>query len=321
MESKILVLSDSGEETYDFKLEKDVSYKSFDVRKSFFSRLLYRILYLTKTAFLFYSYKLRDISLRDYDLILVNETGYPVQLLKYIRNKNHDCHLFYLLWNTVGSIKSPLFFNEKREFQSLLNLQNLYGYRIVSFDKKDCEKFGFIFNKQCVPKLNFKNNEVKLLQDIFFIGQDKGRMSFLMSLQKLFESEGLVFNCFVFPDKTKTYTSAEEKFYYKGDFLSYQEVVSIDLQSRAILDIVQDGQEGLTWRPIEAIYYNKKLITNFKAIQTYEFYDTNNIFILGLDDLKKLKEFIYAPFNPVPSNVIEEYTFSHLIEKLENINF
>ena len=30
--------------------------------------------------------------------------------------------------------------------------------------------------------------------------------------------------------------------------------------SKVILDIVQHGQNGLTWRPIEAGIYNKKII-------------------------------------------------------------
>ena len=69
-------------------------------------------------------------------------------------------------------------------------------------------------------------------------------------------------------------------------------------QSRAILDIVGTDNEGLTYRPLEALFLQKKLVTNYLGIQHYDFYAPNrkNIFLIGVDHLNNLSEFIQTPF-------------------------
>lgn len=82
-------------------------------------------------------------------------------------------------------------------------------------------------------------------------------------------------------------------------------------RSRAILDIVKEGQVGITKRPMEAILFNKKLITNNKAIEKYDFYCPENIFILGKDSLNNLKTFIHTPYKTLPKQIVEQYIFEN----------
>lgn len=63
--------------------------------------------------------------------------------------------------------------------------------------------------------------------------------------------------------------------------LSYDKVIEKDRRSKAILDVVQDNQRGLTWRTVEALLLRKKLITTFKDVKQYNFYCKENVFIWG----------------------------------------
>jgi hypothetical protein len=261
-------------------------------------------------------FKLRNINIPLYDIILVVETGYPVQLLQYLRGRNHSCKIIYWLWNTIGKTPKPLFFDPKEELEKLIRNSSVFNYDIVSFDKADCEKYGFIFNAQCAPRISLKNTDKIIKQDIFFIGVDKDRLPQLKKLGELFQKMHLSYKFIIFPDINKHYDSQDEKILYHGTPLLYKDVVEEDLYSKAILDIVQENQAGLTWRPIESLFYHKKLITNYKNIKSYDFYNPINIFILGIDDPRNLREFIFSSFQPVDENIVNKYTLMGSIEVL-----
>jgi hypothetical protein len=89
----------------------------------------------------------------------------------------------------------------------------------------------------------------------------------------------------------------------------YADVVAQDFKSKALLDLVQENQNGLTWRPIEAMYYRKKLITNYENIRQYDFYRKENIFILGKDDLSTLNLFINSEYADLPVEIVNRYTY------------
>ena len=79
--------------------------------------------------------------------------------------------------------------------------------------------------------------------------------------------------------------------------------------SKAVLDIVQDGQVGLTIRTMETICYRKKLITNNTDVINYDFYNPDNIFVIGKDDINDLNEFINRPFIDIPDEILIRYNF------------
>lgn len=95
--------------------------------------------------------------------------------------------------------------------------------------------------------------------------------------------------------------------------ISYSEILNNISQSKCLVDIVQDGQEGLTYRPLEALFYNKKLITNNKTITEYDFYKEENIYILG-KDARSLKKFIESDFVPWNEKIVKKYTIENWIK-------
>ena len=99
----------------------------------------------------------------------------------------------------------------------------------------------------------------------------------LIDICKFLISKGL--NCVFFvanvnsSNKSNQYQGIE---YIKS--MRYSKTIEYIQRSKCLLEIVQNGQNGSTLRPIEALVYGKKLLTNDKNILNQDFYDKNNMF-------------------------------------------
>lgn len=103
----------------------------------------------------------------------------------------------------------------------------------------------------------------------------------------------------------------------KKDFVEYDDYLQNLRESKAILEIVPENVVGLTIRTMEALFFNKKLITNNKDIKNYDFYNPNNIFIIGEDSEDKIKQFINSPFELIDRKIVEYYDFENWIKRFK----
>lgn len=117
------------------------------------------------------------------------------------------------------------------------------------------------------------------------------------------------------PMKKKHYTDEEKQVLAKRDF-PYKEYLEMILRSRATLDILQKGQEGIGARPVETLLFKRKLITDYAGIQEYDFYRKENIFILGEDDFRRLPDFLMDPYREIPEDIVFGYTFEGMLQNL-----
>ena len=62
----------------------------------------------------------------------------------------------------------------------------------------------------------------------------------------------------------------------------------------------------------------KKLITNNKDIINYDFYNSNNIFVLGEDNLDNIKEFIEKEYVEIDEKIINYYDFYEWLKRFED---
>ena len=95
------------------------------------------------------------------------------------------------------------------------------------------------------------------------------------------------------------------------DYIDYDTYLELLNRSEAVLDITKEGQRGLTVRSMECLFLKKKLITDNQEIKRFNFYRKSNIFILGEDNIEKLKEFIDVPYEKVEQNIIDEYDYKN----------
>lgn len=81
-----------------------------------------------------------------------------------------------------------------------------------------------------------------------------------------------------------------------------------------LVDVVNPVHKGLSFRTFEALYYQKKLITNNSAVREYDFYHPNNIFIWDNNDLSGLAEFLAKPWVQIDPIIIQKYSFYNWIK-------
>ena len=129
-----------------------------------------------------------------------------------------------------------------------------------TFDPDDAKKFGMKFKHFYYGGTDVCLDGIKIINDVFFVGADKERLSYLKRLQIQFKRLGISYKMII--------TGTPHKFYSKDDKkllsppISYDEVIQSVAESRAVLDITKDGQSGITLRPMEAMMLDKKLVTN-----------------------------------------------------------
>lgn len=192
---------------------------------------------------------------------------------------------------------------------------------IWSFDLDDCKKYGLKYNHNFFfynPVLETKTNP-NYASDVFFVGKDKRRLQVLMKLETEIRQEGLKPFFYVkgerrdvFGKKIK-YTSQEKAFVQKSN-LTYESVLEYNKVTKCILEIMQPGQTGVTLRTVEAMFFNKKLITDNLAIMQYDFYSPKNIYILNHES-RKLSDFIQDnEFSGWDPKFIKSYSFEHWLQ-------
>lgn len=280
--------------------------KYFELKIS--SRIKYSI-YFPLT----YQRKLLEISPQD-KILLFSLDNYKelVLLRKFLAPKN----VSVFLWNPVLGHSDSSSIKEQKK-QRLQHLKEI-GYTLYTFDKKDAEDHDLQLRPQvyCQTKPQFLNGN-KIHLDAFFVGQDKGRLQKLNQLQEVFKKYGLNLRLHVIADKQIKYTT-HEKSLITYSSLSYTEYLSLLVQSRSVIELLQSTQSSETIRSLESAFFNKKLITNNISILESDLYDKDRVFILGHDKMESIAAFLNRPSRAPLENSLKfhdiEFWHLHFLE-------
>lgn len=150
---------------------------------------------------------------------------------------------------------------------------------IITFDKKDSKKFGFLYHSTVFSHIPISVSDSNKF-DVFFIGKYKGRLDLLVDIYIKLSSCGLKCKFIVLNapiDKRKM----SDKIEYIDHILSYKEVLQLVNDTKCILEILQPGAVGYTYRLWESISYNKFLLSNNHSLLNSEFFDKKYISIFS----------------------------------------
>lgn len=180
-----------------------------------------------------------------------------------------------------------------------------------SFDKEDCKNYKLHFNS------TFYFNDLPIKQkdkkwDLIFLGADKGRADSILIFESKINKHQINTHFIIVPDKG----SANPK---NIQPLNYRDYINLIGQSKGIFDFIQEGQAGLTLRPMESIFFKKKLITNDRKIVEEPFYNPSNILVLNDDNYSRIPDFINSPYCELSKEIIEYYEFSNWLKRFDEI--
>ena len=146
------------------------------------------------------------------------------------------------------------------------------------------------------------------------VWKDKGRGPVLLKLENYLNSLGLKTYFHVCRDNTSSENSGIN---YKPQ-ISYDEILKIVAQSKVIIDLTQDKQNGLTLRPLEAIFFKKKLITNNQNIEKCGFYNKNNICVIDTENIQIPITFFSSPYEEIGKDNISYYDFKQWLFRFDD---
>jgi len=148
----------------------------------------------------------------------------------------------------------------------------------------------------------------------YFVGTySKERIEILSQLYPILKNTGLQTNMHMYTRKKRSIAADLNFIELTTSTLSYSQNINTVKNATLLIDITVDCHKGLSLRFYEALCFDKKLITNNPAVQYYDFYQPDNIFIYGQDDLSTLEQFIQKPYQPVDSAIKQKYSFDNWI--------
>ena len=198
------------------------------------------------------------------------------------------------LWNPING-------KGDTNFNKLAKLIKQVGFEIFTFDKDDAQKYNLNWLTQ-FSKSPVINVLPAIEQDFYFMGFEKGRKQILDKLSVELEGYKLNFR-----------TINNSKY-----GIDYSVNISNIMRSHCLVEIVQEGQAGLTLRSLEAMFMKKKLLTNNKDIKNMDFYSPSNVFVYGEDEIGNIGTFLNTPFVNVPEEIQYKYSMDCWISNFKN---
>lgn len=293
--NRVLLLYNSLEYFIPFFEKKGIKcYPSYR-NLTFFSKIIRKIFFLLNLPKSFWFGKWKK-ELDEVDTVICFSTN-PIESLEYIKKHNPKIRLVFWYWD-------PAYRNFTQPNQISDSLCEKW-----SFDMDDCKKYNMKYNTTFYLD-NIELPKTTQIYDVVFIGKDKGRREYLDNLIKQFEFNEIKSFFYIVDDYISRWNSN-----IQNPPISYEKYLEYLSKSKAIVDVIQEGQTGLTLRPMESIFFKKKMITNDQSIIENDFYDPHNIFILGIDDFNTINNFINSPYKELPNEIIDKYDFANWLNR------
>lgn len=215
------------------------------------------------------------LSTSDTFLFVFEEGSRPYLIkpyLEYIKKKYCNSYLVYVALNSAFTypIKRIAFFEK-------------YYDVITSFDMKDCKDRGWLYYGTTYSRIDSLINKGKECDcDVFFVGVNKGRIQLLHDIYYKLIEAGL--KCDFYITEVEDSDIIKNNGIHYNIRLDYMDVVKKCLRSRCLLEVIQEGQEGETYRQCEAVVYGIKLLTNFRGIKKKSFYNPQQMSVFTNPD-------------------------------------
>ena len=244
--------------------------------------------------------------LADYEKIIVLDTAFlfDEKLLDNIAAKAPRAKKYFYSWNKV---------KDEAWFAAGKRAADRAGFSYYSYDRGDCRKYGLHFNTIMYDR-TLKLQEAEPQSDTLFLGFLKDRRDDLLSLHRMLEAASLKPN-FVIVDYRKQHEDLP--FTFTDKYIPYYDYLELVRNSRAILDISQQGQDGYSMRVMEALFFQKKLITTNAAVRDSMFYRDSNILVIDFaaTTTEQIHAFFSKPFQPYDDRILEYYSVEAWAER------
>ncbi|SFO26906.1 hypothetical protein SAMN04487831_11523 [Pseudobutyrivibrio sp. UC1225] len=142
---------------------------------------------------------------------------------------------------------------------------------VFSFDQGDCERHGFMHIYSTFSRPDFVYEDETKKSKCFFIGYGVGRLEILQNTFAKITAGVKGCKFYIAGVKSEEQKSIPDVIY--NHRMSYDEELQMAYNTDCVVEVVKEGQTGVSLRTCEAIAFNKKLITNNQSLLSMPFYD------------------------------------------------
>lgn len=236
-----------------------------------------------------------------YDQIIINrpDTLSTADLIK-LKQKTNTLKAFF--WDSIDKIKT--------EAETISYFDVCY-----SFDAEDCKKYGFHKNH------NFffaDPSDTSPIYDMLFWGTEDSRVDKLILILNHLNAQGHLARAILYNNKIK-----KDEVHPKSPYITrtqqlvpFSESYKVSRQAKILIDLAQNQQRGLSFRPFEAMGMQKKLITDNTNILSYDFYNPKNICLINPNHIMIPNDFLTTPYEPLQDEIRQKYTLKSWIQNL-----
>lgn len=247
----------------------------FDVKNTFLKKVLNRMLDICMSRRMYglvkllfpFAFRRKSPNGKPFCFLIMGWYANVVHagLGKHLRKKYPGCKLVCRFEDII----------EKMPYRNIEEYRGDFDF-LQSFDSRDARKHGIDFFPSWYDKcLALENWHGDILYDVCFVGKGKDRLEEVFAAYEKLNSSGA--KCFFYlVDVPLEERRFPEGIMY-GGCLPYIEVLTILLQSNAVLEIIQHESESETLRVFEALTYKRKLITNNTQIATKKYFSSKII--------------------------------------------
>lgn len=207
----------------------------------------------------YYALETVPLSRADENFVLLMEEGIAKYDITYLleKKRTHGVRFVLVLVNPYFHLKPCV-------------LEKIpYCDRVFTIEPRDAQVHGFERIWEVYSKADVQG-AVPGESDLVFIGNGKGREALV---QAVYERLGDVVRCdFMVASVAEADMRHADAIGYNRR-VPYQDVLRRTLSSGCVLDLVQAGQTGLSIRLIEALCYDRRLLTNNASVKALPYYD------------------------------------------------
>ena len=241
---------------------------------------------------------------KEFCFVFVSDL-WDIQFMRYLKYKYPKAKIVMALRDLV---KTKWFYKELLEAE-------LVDYW-MSYDEGDCKNYAMSYFSEFESKIEVSNNTAVDSSDVFFTGRAKKRLPKLIECYDYLSSLGL--KClFIILDAPEEQREEREGIIYTNTYMTYRKMLEYSIRSKCLLDINQEGATGYTSRFLEAIIYNKLLLTNTKGIESHPLYDSR--FIKEFRNIKEVPSSFFDSKDVVNYQYNDEFSPVNFIKTVNEV--
>lgn len=163
---------------------------------------------------------------------------------------------------------------------------------VISFDHYEATQYKIKYFPLVNSRSRFDLSSDLQQSDIFFLGAAKNRLNDIYSAYEQLKYKNLKCDFYLTGVKLEDQQYKNEIHFIKS--MPYIENLKHIFKTNCILEIMQKGGHGFTQRMVEAITYDKKIITNNPEVLNSPFYDSSNILVFeSINDISENNLFFH----------------------------